>query len=212
MYKSPATCVITMCSTELIGVRFHIQHEPPSVRHLRRHNLAPMRPPGSKGGPPPLRERFFTVPLRGEFSSPLLAPVFVGAISSPLRGESAVPLLSPPRLSGRHGSNNSTSTSAHDATKTGSIIPLSPLLPSPTSAPSSPSRKTTGQRTHPRPANSDWIRGGTASAPTPYQQVHVNLRHHDVAARHGPTHLYYFWHVCKTDRINPFLPQILSSS
>ena len=47
-----------------------------------------MRPQGSESGPPPLGERFFTTLLREEFSSPALAPVFVGAISSPLRMES----------------------------------------------------------------------------------------------------------------------------
>ena len=31
----------------------------PGVRHLLRHNVAPIWPPGSAGGPPPLRERFF---------------------------------------------------------------------------------------------------------------------------------------------------------
>ena len=56
-----------------------------------------MSPPGSAGGPPTLRERFFAALLRGEFSSQCSAPVFVGAISLPLGVESAElpPLLSP---------------------------------------------------------------------------------------------------------------------
>ena len=48
-----------------------------------------MRPSGSAVGLPPFRERFFTALLPGKLSSPALAPIFVGAISSPLRVESA---------------------------------------------------------------------------------------------------------------------------
>ena len=69
---------------------------PQSAPHRRHHNLAPMRPPESAGGLPSLRERFFVDLLRGEFSSPSLAPVFVGVISSPLRVESAESPQSPP--------------------------------------------------------------------------------------------------------------------
>ena len=57
-----------------------------SCRHCRRHHLALMRPPGSAGGHLPLRERFFTALLRGEFFSPSLAPVSVVAIFSSLCG------------------------------------------------------------------------------------------------------------------------------
>ena len=58
-----------------------------------------MRPPGSEGGPPPLRERFYAA-LRSEFCYQCLAPFFVGAISSPLGVEYAEWPPSP-RLGGR---------------------------------------------------------------------------------------------------------------
>ena len=124
---------------------------PPSSSDHCRHSLAPMRPPCSAGGPPPLRERFvcravaqgvlppglgallrerhplaawhgewppsptpecganvtaglsercgptllrerfFAALLRGEFSAPAFALVYVGAISLPLGVENAVP-------------------------------------------------------------------------------------------------------------------------
>ena len=53
--------------------------------------------PGLSGRPSPLMERFYTKLLRREFSSPSLAPVFVGAISPSLRVEFAErPPLPPP--------------------------------------------------------------------------------------------------------------------
>ena len=61
-----------------------------------------MRPPGSAGGPPPLRARFFAALLRGEFAAPVLAPVDAGAISLPLGMENAVPSSSSPCPGGRN--------------------------------------------------------------------------------------------------------------
>ena len=56
----------------------------PAEPHHSRHDLAPTRPPGSAGGPPPLRARFLAALLRWEFAAPVPAPVDAGAISSPL--------------------------------------------------------------------------------------------------------------------------------
>ena len=60
-----------------------------------------MTPPGSAGGPPPLRARFCAALLRGEFAVPVLVPVDAGAIPLPLGMENAVPSSSSPCPGGR---------------------------------------------------------------------------------------------------------------
>ena len=52
---------------------------------------------GLRGRPSPLRGRFFAALLRGEFSSPALVPIFVGALSLSLRMESVARPPSPSR-------------------------------------------------------------------------------------------------------------------
>ena len=76
----------TLAPVSVGPISLPLREIPPNIRYPRHHKLALMRPPGSVGVHPPLRERFFTALLRGKFFSSLLAPIFMGAIFSPLRG------------------------------------------------------------------------------------------------------------------------------